>query len=180
MGSKPHSHTLWQGCSSFTDSWGSTKVPTELKGWARENWEKRQGWWTKNFNKVTGFIHMCVCVSMVSHPVVFDSLWPHGCSLPGPSVQWNIPGNNIGTGCHFLLQGMFTTQGSNTCLLCLLHWQMNSLPLHHLGTPLFICTNDVILFWLISISAFYFKVLEAHFWPLSIWQGKRRGDFQGF
>ena len=26
-------------------------------------------------------------------------------------------------GCHFLLQGIFTTQGSNLCLLCLLHWQ---------------------------------------------------------
>ena len=31
-------------------------------------------------------------------------------------------------GCHFLLQGIFPTQGSN---LCLLHWQVGSLPLHH-------------------------------------------------
>ena len=32
-------------------------------------------------------------------------------------------------GCHFLLQGIFLTQGSNPSLLCLLHWQAGSLPL---------------------------------------------------
>ena len=32
-------------------------------------------------------------------------------------------------GCHFLLQGNCPTQGSNLCLLSLLHWQENSLPL---------------------------------------------------
>ena len=26
-------------------------------------------------------------------------------------------------GCHFLLQGIFPTQGANPCLQCLLHWQ---------------------------------------------------------
>ena len=31
-------------------------------------------------------------------------------------------------GCHFLLQGIFPTQGLNPCLLCLLHWQAGSLP----------------------------------------------------
>ena len=32
-------------------------------------------------------------------------------------------------GCHALLQGIFPTQGLNQCLLCLLQWQMSSLPL---------------------------------------------------
>ena len=31
--------------------------------------------------------------------------------------------------CHFLLQGIFLTQGSNLSLLCRLHWQADSLPL---------------------------------------------------
>ena len=31
-------------------------------------------------------------------------------------------------GFHALLQGIFPTQGLNLCLLCLLHWQMGSLP----------------------------------------------------
>ena len=32
-------------------------------------------------------------------------------------------------GCHFLLQGIFPTQGSNPLLLCLLQWQAPSSPL---------------------------------------------------
>ena len=34
-------------------------------------------------------------------------------------------------GCHFLLQGIFLTQGLNPCLLWLLHWPADSLPLSH-------------------------------------------------
>ena len=41
-----------------------------------------------------------------------------------------IPGKNTGVCCHFLLQRIFLTQGSNPCLL---HWQADSLPLSHLG-----------------------------------------------
>ena len=36
-------------------------------------------------------------------------------------------------GCHFLLQGIFPTQGSNLHLLCLLHWQVGSLSLEPPG-----------------------------------------------
>ena len=39
------------------------------------------------------------------------------------------PRKNTGVGCHFLLQGIFSAQGSNPCLLCLLHQQVDSLPL---------------------------------------------------
>ena len=42
---------------------------------------------------------------------------------------WDSLGKNIGVGCHFLHQGIFLTQGLNPCLL---HWQTDSLPLHHL------------------------------------------------
>ena len=45
-----------------------------------------------------------------------------------PLCPWKFPGKNTGGGCHFLLQGIFLTQGSN---LCLLHWQVDSLPLSH-------------------------------------------------
>ena len=37
-------------------------------------------------------------------------------------------------GCHFLLQGIFLTQGSNPHLLYLLHWQADSLPVIDLGS----------------------------------------------
>ena len=35
----------------------------------------------------------------------------------------------MGVGCHFLFQGIFPTQGSNLHLLCLLLWEVSSLPL---------------------------------------------------
>ena len=41
-----------------------------------------------------------------------------------------------GVGCHFLLQGIFLTQGLNPYLLHLQHWQVDSLPLSHLGSLL--------------------------------------------
>ena len=41
-------------------------------------------------------------------------------------------GKNTGVGCHFLLQGIFLTQGLNPYLL---HWQVDSLPLSHQGSP---------------------------------------------
>ena len=36
-------------------------------------------------------------------------------------------------------RGVFLSQGSNTSLLCLLHWQAGSLPLATLGKPQIIC-----------------------------------------
>ena len=42
---------------------------------------------------------------------------------------WGFPGKNTRMRCHFLLQGIFPTQGLN---LHLLHWQVDSLPLSYL------------------------------------------------
>ena len=66
---------------------------------------------------------LCVCVSCTA---VSDSN-PMDCSLPD-SCPWSFPGKNIGVGCHFLLQGTFLTQGLNSHLLHVLHWQAGSLP----------------------------------------------------
>ena len=52
------------------------------------------------------------------------------CSPPGSSVQAIFQARILELGCHFLLQGIFPTQGWN---MCLLHWKAHSLPLHHLG-----------------------------------------------
>ena len=51
------------------------------------------------------------------------------------SRPWDSPGKNTGVGYHFLLQGISLTQGSNLRLLCLLHWQVDSLPLVPPGKP---------------------------------------------
>ena len=42
------------------------------------------------------------------------------CSFPRQTIQYHK--KNTGVGCHFLLQGIFLTQGSNLGLLSLLHW----------------------------------------------------------
>ena len=63
--------------------------------------------------------------------VMFDSLWASGLQPTKLLCPWDFPGKNTGMGCHFLLQGIFLTQESNPHLLCLLHWQADSLPLSH-------------------------------------------------
>ena len=54
---------------------------------------------------------------------------PMDCS-PGyrdrPLCSWDFPGENTGVGCHFLLQGIFSTQGPNPhflhCMWILHYW----------------------------------------------------------
>ena len=55
------------------------------------------------------------------------------CSPPGSFCPQDSLGKNTEVGCHFILQSIFSTHGSN---LHLLPWQANSLPLSHLGSPL--------------------------------------------
>ena len=91
------------------------------------------------------------------------------CNLPGSSVhgisqarilEW------VAISCHFLLQGIFPTQGSNPCFLCLLLWQVGSLPTEPAGRApkgflnlyhLFI-THDCSL---TTFSYFFFKNLSS-------------------
>ena len=47
---------------------------------------------------------------------------------------WDFPGKSTGVGCHFLLQMIFLTQGLNPCLV---HQQVDSLPLSHQGNRLY-------------------------------------------
>ena len=63
------------------------------------------------------------------------------CRPPGLFCPWDSPGKNTAVGCCALFQGIFLTQGSNQCLL---DWQVDSLPLHHLGSPekCFLCPNN--------------------------------------
>ena len=60
----------------------------------------------------------------LSHLAVFNSLPPHGLNPTRLLCPWDFQSKNTGVGCHFLLQGIFPTQGSNSHLL---HWQADSL-----------------------------------------------------
>ena len=78
------------------------------------------------------YVHVCTHAQSLSHVLLCD---PHGLQPARFLCPWNIPGKNAGVGCHGLLQGIFPTQGLNPCLLHHLHWQADSLPLSHLGSP---------------------------------------------
>ena len=75
-----------------------------------------------------------MCVQSLSHVQPFYN--PMDCSPPGSSAHGISQAGILEWGCHFLLQGIFPTQGSNLRLLCLLHWQADSLSLCHLGSHL--------------------------------------------
>ena len=53
--------------------------------------------------------------------VMSNSLRPYGLQPTRLLCLWAFSGKNTGVGCHFLLQGIFSTQGSNPRLLGLLH-----------------------------------------------------------
>ena len=59
-------------------------------------------------------------VSEWSRSVVSDSLRPRGLQPTRLLRPWDSPGKNTGVGYHFLLQGIFPTQGSNSGIL---HWR---------------------------------------------------------
>ena len=60
-----------------------------------------------------------------------ESLQLHGLYPNKLLCPWNFLGKNTGLGCYFLLQGIFLAQRLN---LHLLHWQVDSLLLSHLGS----------------------------------------------
>ena len=47
-------------------------------------------------------------------------------------LSMEVSSKNTVVGCHFLLRGIFLTQGLNPHLLGLLHWPVDYLPLNHL------------------------------------------------
>ena len=69
----------------------------------------------------------CCCLVAKS-----SNTFAHGLQLTRFLFPWDFPGKNTAVGRHFLLQGIFPTQGLN---LHLLQWQVDSLPLSHLVCP---------------------------------------------
>ena len=52
-----------------------------------------------------------------SHSFMSDSLQTHGLYPARLLHPWDFPGKNTGVGCHFLLQGIFLSQGWNAHLV---------------------------------------------------------------
>ena len=88
-----------------------------------------QLYWKHTVTRESGCsIQICYCLVTKWCQMLCD---PMACNPTGSFRPWDFPGKNTGMGCHFLLEGIFPTQGSN---LRLLHWQAYSLLLSHLGS----------------------------------------------
>ena len=61
--------------------------------------------------------------------ILLDFLRPHGLQPTRLLCPLDSPSKKTGVDCHALLQGILLTQGLNLSFLCLLHWQVGSLPL---------------------------------------------------
>ena len=84
---------------------------------------------------------LTTCVCAQSCPTLCHLM---DCSPPGSSVHWDFSGKNIGMGCHFILPGIFPTQGSNPHLLHLLHWQTDSFTTAPPGKPQYLPQDTAI------------------------------------
>ena len=74
---------------------------------------------------------------MFNHSVMSNSLQPRGLHRAHQTpLSMELSRQEYWNRLPFLFQGIFLTQGLNRCLLCLLHWEADSLTLHPLGSPL--------------------------------------------
>ena len=98
-------------------------MPT-WKCWNQANLARGPAIWGAHISLF--FLPIGFVVVVLSYSLRPHELWP----IRFPCL-WDFPGKNTGVGCHSLLQGIFPTQGLNPHLL---HWQVNSLVLSHLGS----------------------------------------------
>ena len=95
-------------------------------------------------------------------------LRPHGLQPARLLGPWDFSGKNTGVGCHFLLQGILQTQGSNSPLLS---WQADSLPLSHLGSPYSAAYLCSIVSLLMALSRKHQPTFPKHHIQLALGQG---------
>ena len=98
---------------------------------------------------------MCVSVQSLSHVQLCD---PMDCRVPNSFVH-GIPPENIGVACHFLLQCVFLPRESYQPILGLLHWQAESLPMHHLENETMQKKKNC------EVGLLYFSLLITLFFP---------------
>ena len=85
--------------------------------------------WTQHLRVQVIALSLAVWVQTPTCVRLFVTPWT---TSARPFCPWDSPGKNTGVGCHFLLQEIFPTQGSNPHLLCLLHRQVCFYYKHHL------------------------------------------------
>ena len=129
-GESPCSILVWWavGLERVGYDWVTKRIHavTDLKALIVQ-WEERQ--------QVITCQVILSCACLVAS-VMSDFFRPYGLQPSRLLCPLDSLGKNTGVSCHFLLQGIFPTQGSDAHLQCLLHWQVGSLPLAPLGMSL--------------------------------------------
>ena len=105
------------------------------------------------FTIAVNFSWLCVHVCLVTQSCL-TLCSPMDYSLPCSSVHGISQARQPEWVAIFLLWGIFLTQGSNPCLLSLLHWQGDSLPLAPPGKPY---ANYNLYFFYTYIHNIYFN-----------------------
>ena len=106
------------------------------------------------------------CLVAMSCPTL---LQPHGLQSSRLLCPWNFPGKDTGVGCHFLLQGIFTTQGSNPRLLGLLNRHVGFLPQHHKGPIEQLLDTWTDALWALCSWSSWTEELWASYSNLCLW-----------
>ena len=78
--------------------------------------------------QITAMCNSCGYLVAKSWPTI---LRPHG-TVAHQAPLWVFPGENTGVGCHSFSRG---SSPPRDWILCLLHWQVGSLPLSHQRSP---------------------------------------------
>ena len=100
------------------------------------SWCPLAGKWINQSQYIYPVQHVCVCACVRSAAELYPTLCdPMDCSLPGSFIVGIFLARILGWVTISFSRGIFQTQGLNPSLLYLLHWQRDSLPLCHLGTP---------------------------------------------
>ena len=134
-GKKITKESRWETTNIYrTNIWGNTVIPSTHRI-LLPPMRLTELFWTRKKTEALLYMRVCVCVCVCTHtlPQLCQTLCePMDCSPPArPLCPWNSPGKNTGGHCHFLLQGIFLTHGSN---LCLLHCRRILYPLSHRGS----------------------------------------------
>ena len=85
---------------------------------------------------------MCVTVSLFSRVWFFATLWTVAHQAP---LSMGFSRQECWSGLPFPTPGDLSGPGLK--LMCLLHWQVDPLQLHHLGSPYFSLSPDCLLFF---------------------------------
>ena len=94
-----------------------------------------------------------------------DSLRPHELQPSRLLRPWDFPGKNTGMGCHFLLQGIFPTQGLNPGLL---HCRQTLHHLSHQEAKLMLVNDSLVYFASFIYSSIIASTLYSHLFFLSL------------